>query len=163
MTRSLIFILFIVLLTVTNIVEGRCQSGKLPPFAIMQANGKIFRAYELPVRKPMVIIYFSPECDHCHILMKDFLKNEATFRRASVVMITHLAVGKVAQFVQRYALNKYPNVFVGTEGTWLFVKNYYKIIEMPFIALHDSNGSLVKIFREEGTLPDVVKQLNNLK
>jgi thioredoxin-related protein len=163
MIKSLILIVSIFFLTVLNTVEGHCQSGKLPPFAIMQANGKIFRAFELPAGKPMVIIYFSPECDHCDLLMKDFLKKEASFRKASVVMITHLAVGKVAKFVQRYALDKYPNVFVGTEGTWLFVKNYYNIIEMPFLALHDSNGNLVRMFREEGTLPDLVKHLNNLK
>jgi hypothetical protein len=163
MIRSLLIIISILILTVTNNVQGHCQSGKLPPFAIMQANGKIFRAHELPMGKPIVIIYFSPECDHCDILMKDFLKKEASFRKASVVMITHLAVGKVAQFVQQYALNKNPNVFVGTEGTWLFVKNYYKIIEMPFMALHDSNGNLVNTFREDGGLPDLVRQLDHLK
>ena len=162
MTRSLIVIVSIVFLSVTNTLEGHCQRGKLPPFAMMQANGKIFRAHELPMGKPMVIIYFSPECDHCDILMKEFLKREAAFRKTSVVMITHLAVDKVAKFVKQYALTNYANVYVGTEGTWLFVKNYYKIVEMPFIALHDRNGNLVKLFREEGALPHVVKQLDHL-
>ena len=163
MIRSLIVFVSILLLSFSKTIKGNCQSGKLPPFAIMQANGKIFRAHELPVGKPMLIVYFSPECDHCDILMKDLLKMEANFRKSSVVMITHLAVDKVSKFVQKYGLSKYPNVYVGTEGTWLFVKNYYKILEMPFIALHDKNGNLVKMYREEGALPGLVKQLDNLK
>jgi hypothetical protein len=78
-------------------------------------------------------------------------------------MITHLPVDKVAKFVQLYSLNKYANVYVGTEGTWFFVRNYYKVVEMPFIALHDRNGNLVQMFREEGALPEMVKRMNNLK
>jgi thioredoxin-related protein len=160
--KSLIVFVSIICLTTINSIQGHCQAGKLPPFAIMQANGKIFRAHQLPVGKPIVIVYFSPECDHCDILMKDFLKKEASLREASVVMITHLAVEKVSKFVKQYGLNKYANVYVGTEGTWLFVKNYYKIVQTPFIALHDRNGNLVKLFRDEGALPDVVNQLGNL-
>jgi thioredoxin-related protein len=163
MIKTIVVVFSIVFFIVTNVVGGRGQSGKLPPFAMMQADGKIFKAQDLPVEKPIVIIYFSPECDHCETLMKDFISKEASFRKTSVVMITHLAVDKVSKFVKFYGLNKYRNVYVGTEGTWLFVKNYYKIVEMPFIALHDKHGNLIKMYREEGALPDLVKQLNSLK
>ena len=34
---------------------------------------------------------------------------------------------------------------------------------MPFIALHDKNGNVVKVYRKEGPLTDLVNQLNKLK
>lgn len=139
------------------------QTGKLPPFQMVQANGKVFRAQDLPMGKPIVIIYFSPECDHCEKMMKEFKKKEASFNKASVAMITHLPVASVAKFVQQYGLKKYSNVYVGTEGSTFFVKNYYKIEHMPFIALHDKNGNLVKEYRNEGPLTDLINQLNKPK
>ncbi len=139
------------------------QNGKLPPFAMMQPNGKVFRAQDLPMGKSVVIIYFSPECDHCEVLMKDLMKKEASFRKASVAMITYLPVDKVAKFVQQYNLNKYANIYVGTEGNSFFVRKYYKIEQMPFIALHDKNGNMVKTYRKEGALPDLINQINKLK
>ncbi len=139
------------------------QAGKLPPFKMMQENGKVFKAQDLPIGKPIVIIYFSPECDHCEKMMKELIKKKASFKKASVAMITHLAVDRVAKFVQQFGLNKYSNIYVGTEGSTFFVRNYYKIEHMPFIALHDKNGNLVKVYRKEGPLTDLVNQLNKLK
>lgn len=139
------------------------QAGKLPPFQIVQANGKIFKAQELPIGLPIVIIYFSPECDHCEKLTKELLKEETIFKKASVAMISHLPVDRISKFVQQYGLNKYSNVYVGTEGSSFFVRNYYNIEHMPFIALHDKNGNVVKLYRKEGALTDLVNQLNKLK
>ncbi len=139
------------------------QAGKLPPFRIMQSNNKVFKAEDLPMGKPIVMIYFSPECDHCHILMKDLLKRMSNFNKASIVMITHLPLSSVASFVKKYNLNKYSNVYVGTEGSTFFIKNYYKITEMPFMVLHTKNGDQVKLFREEGALPQLVADLDRLR
>lgn len=156
-----LLILLVGFLLVNTIVFS--QAGKLPPFKMMQENGKVFKAQDLPIGKPIVIIYFSPECDHCEKMMKELIKKKASFKKASVAMITHLAVDRVAKFVQQFGLNKYSNIYVGTEGSTFFVRNYYKIEHMPFIALHDKNGNLVKVYRKEGPLTDLVNQLNKLK
>ncbi len=144
-------------------VEAMGQAGKLPPFRMMQANNTVFKAEYLPMGKPIVIIYFSPECDHFLILMKDLLKGMSSFNKASVAMITHLPVSSVASLMKKYNLNKYSNVYVGTEGSTYFVRNYYKITEMPFMALYTKNGDQVKLYREEGALPRLVTELNKLK
>ena len=72
-------------LVVTN---AKAQAGKLPPFRIMQTSGKIFKAGDLPMGKPIIIIYFSPECDHCDKLMKELVKQKEEFKKASIAMIT---------------------------------------------------------------------------
>ncbi len=149
------------MLSVCSLVYA--QSGKLPPFRVVQSNGKVFKAEDLPIGKPIILIYFSPECDHCDKLMKDLMKRQANFKKASIAMITYLPVEKVSKFVQQYNLNKYPNIYVGTEGNAFFVRNYYKITDMPFIALHNKNGDVVKVYRKEGALTDLISQLDKLK
>ena len=165
MNRPLLKIIIVIALLVSTLFApaiGDAQAGKLPPFQMTLANGKVFKAQDLPIGKPIVIIYFSPECDHCEKMTKELLKKEASFKKASVAMITHLPVERVAKFVQQYGLSKYSNIFIGTEGNTFFVRKYYKIEQMPFIALHDKNGNIVKVYRKEGPLTDLVNQLNKL-
>lgn len=156
-----LIILLAVLVLVNTIVFA--QAGKLPPFRIIQANGKVFKAEDLPIGKPIIIIYFSPDCDHCNMLMKDFFKREASFRNASIAMVTYLPVDDVRKFNQKYNLSKYPNMYVGTEGSTFFLKNYYALTQMPFIALYAKNGDFVKSYTDENALPHLSYKLNHLK
>ena len=154
-------IALICLLTVSSVSFG--QQGKVPPFRMMQANGKVFKAQDLPMGKPIIIIYFSPDCDHCDKLMKDFLKRTAEFKNCSVAMITYLPIDKVTKFVKDYDLNKYQNVYVGSEGNSFFVRNYYKITDMPFAALYTKNGDLIMSYMKVATLQDLSDKLKKLK
>src|SRR5258705_13772054 len=130
--RNLMFLFFVsVGLVIFSCSKVSAQQGKLPPFRIMQSNGKVFKAEELPFEKPILIIYFSPECDHCQAFMKEFFKRAADFKKASVVMITFLPVEEVTKFVADNKVSKYPYIYVGTEEKTFFIKNYYKIMDMP--------------------------------
>ena len=142
---------------------AQAQAGKLPPFRMVQANGKIFRAEDLPIGKPIVIIYFSPDCDHCDQLVKELLKRKADFNKASIAMITYLPVDPVTKFVKAYDLNSLPNIYVGTEGSTYFLKNYYQLTSMPFMALYTKNGDLVKQYPKDEGLTDLINQLKNLQ
>jgi thioredoxin-related protein len=139
------------------------QAGKLPPFRMMQANGKVFKAEDLPIGKPIIIIYFSPDCDHCNILMRDFFKHRESFKNASIAMVTYLPVDDVRKFSQKYNVSKHTNLYVGSEGSTLFLKNYYTLTQMPFIALYTKNGDFVKSYRNEEALTDLSNRVKNLK
>lgn len=136
------------------------QSGKLPPFKMVQANGSIFKAQDLPMEKPILIVYFSPECDHCEKLMKEFFKLATSFQKASVAFITYLPVDRVSKFVNDYKLAKHPNIYSGTEGSTFFVRNYYSITEMPFAALYTKNGDVVASYGKNVDLKSLAEKLN---
>jgi thiol-disulfide isomerase/thioredoxin len=139
-----------------------CQSGKVPPFQMMQSGGKVFRAQDLPMGKPIVIIYFSPDCEECLALTSELIKREEEFKKASVAMVTYLPVEYVTRFVEKYKLNYNPNIYVGTEGSTLFLKGYYNIEKFPFMALYTKNGDLVKTYYSEHSLDDIAARLLTL-
>ena len=143
--------------------SASAQQGKLPPFRMTQANGKVFKAQDLPMGKPIIIIYFSPECDHCEKLMQALLKRTAELKKASIAMITFLPIDKVAKFSSDYKLAQYSNIYVGTEGNTFFLKNYYKLTTMPFMALYNKNGDLIKMYPKEDQLDDLCASLKQLK
>ncbi len=78
-------------------------------------------------------------------------------------MITYLPVERVAKFVKDFSLNKYANIYAGTEGNSFFVRNYYKIMDMPFAALYTKEGVFVKSYEKNIDLNDLSRRLNNLK
>lgn len=139
------------------------QPKKLPPFQMVQADGKVFKAEELPKGKPILLIYFSPDCEHCQKLMDTFFKQPAKFKKATVAMLTYLPVDKVATFVKDYPVAKYPNIYVGTEGNTLFVQRYYNLSQIPFVALYKKNGDFVTSYVREVPLKKLAAQLAQLK
>jgi hypothetical protein len=159
--NCLLFFVSLSLLLIS--VTANAQSGKVPPFRIIQSNGKIFKAEDLPLGKPIIIIYFSPECNDCQILIDKVLAKIGSFKSASIAMITYLSLESVSQFVKKNGLDKYPNIFVGTEGNSIFVMNYYNIIDFPFIALFTKNGDLIKQYHSNDVnVNDLLRRLNNL-
>jgi len=159
--RLLTFITLILLLA--SSVKANAQTNKLPPFRIMQTNGHVFKAEDLPMGKPILIIYFSPDCDDCLAFMGRFFKQINEFHNASIVMITYLSIDEVAKFSTAYKVNRYPNIIVGTEAPTIFVRNYYKIMEIPFAALYDKNGNKICSYERNISIKNLetsLKQLN---
>lgn len=120
------------------------QTGKVPPFRMVQADGEIFRAENLPFGMPIIIIYFSPDCDDCQLFVSDLLARINDFRKVSIAMITYLPVKRVWDFVVKNKLTSFSNIYVGTESSYMIVKNYYNIEQFPFVTLYNKNGDLIK-------------------
>ena len=138
-------------------------TGKVPPFRMVLKNGQVYKAENLPLGKPILIFYFSPECEECHSVLEEVLDRIVEFKSASIAMITYLSVESVAKYVDDNELEKYPNIVVGTEGNLLFVLKYYDIVQFPFIALCTKEGNLVKkYYKNQIDINDLIKNLRQL-
>ena len=140
----------------------RMNSQTIPPFKMTLSNSKIFNADDLPKNKPLVLIYFDPDCDHCQKLMDELFKKINSFKKVEMVLITFKSVTEVAAFEKKYTTSKYANMKVGTEGTLFYLKNYYKLVKMPFTALYDSKGNYSYSYRDETPLDDLINRLKGL-
>ncbi len=136
------------------------QAGKVPPFRMVKSDGKVFRAENLPLGKPIIIIYFSPDCDDCQMFISELLSRINDFRNVSIAMVTYLSVESVSEFVAKNKLTRYTDIYVGTEGSNLFIKNYYNISLFPFAALYNKNGDLIKKYNsKEINLNDLAERV----
>jgi thiol-disulfide isomerase/thioredoxin len=139
------------------------QPKKIPPFRVLLANNQIFKAEHLPPGKPVVIFYFSIECDHCKSLITEMCKKMDEFKKATIVMITFYSTADIRNFSQQFNLNKFPNIIVGTEGTGMLVRSYYHITNTPFVAFHDQLGNYIASYSNNVNLNELIKRINNLK
>ena len=133
----------------------------IPPFNLVLSDGVTsFNASNLEKNKPVMIIYFDPDCEHCTQFTRSVVKNIKLFSNTQIIMICGTgSINSVKKFVRDNALNKYPVIKVGTEGIYHTTMNFYHVYITPFTALYNSNGSLIKYYRNVPAINDLVVNL----
>src|SRR5690349_18242126 len=134
----------------------------LAPFNVTLINNKSLKAYELKKNEPVMLMYFSPECDHCKDLTTEIVKNVKSLGDKKLIMITYFPMAEVKKFANDLSLQKYPNIIVGTEGMTLVVQKHYNIRTFPFVVLYNKAGKMTKMFREQAPAADIIKAMQQL-
>lgn len=145
------------------IQELKAQSSdQLPSFKMLLSNGKFFSASELPKDKPLVLIYFAPDCEHCQVLLNEFFQKIDSFKKVQVVLVTFKPADELAAFEKRYGTNRYENIKLGTEGTTFYLRQFFKLQNTPFTALYNKQGKLVYSYRKETSVQDLINRMKQL-
>src|SRR5665213_4579550 len=73
-------------------------------------NEKNFTAKNVSQTKPVIIIYFAPDCEHCRNLIKAVLSKSQNFRNAQVILVSFEPLTMIISFEKEFDLKKYPNI-----------------------------------------------------
>jgi peroxiredoxin len=161
-TISLIFFLKRNFLLLAILFSFTASAQTVPPFKIKLTNGMVFSASHLAKNKPLILIYFDPDCDHCKILMDQFFKNIYESKNAQIVLVTFKSLKEVKDFEKNYKTALYKNIKVGIEDPIFYFRYYFKLQILPFTALYDRNGKLVYSWRKETPVNDLLARLKKL-
>jgi protein-disulfide isomerase len=163
MKQTLLLITLIFSLTTLKAQNTANNITNIPPYKILTKDSVFITPANLKKGKPVVIVYFSPDCTHCQHFTEELKskmdsekkKGTNTFRNAQIVMITFTAVLNMKLFYIDYELAKYPNIIMGTEGTTYTVLRYFGVKSTPYIAVYGKNGKLVQGFEKIPKMEDV--------
>jgi len=161
MIRKLLILAMLLGAGIAGHAQTAIGSGKIAPFQIRLTNGQQFTSSQLAAG-PVVLVYFSPDCDHCQDFTKDMLKNYNVIANKQVVMVTFQNMDMLKPFVKQYSLGNYTNIKVGTEGTTYLVQRYYQIRSFPYIAIYDKKGNLVKTYEGEQPHAEIFKTMKSI-
>jgi thiol-disulfide isomerase/thioredoxin len=129
-------------------LQGFAQSNSsIAPFKIRLTNGRGYTYQQLPKNKPVILVYFSPTCEHCKVFTENMLKRMDKFNDVQLVMMSYEDIKEVKSFDDIYKLSNHQNIKVGSEGYTFVVQKYYNIQRFPFVAEYDKYGKLKKIIR----------------
>jgi thiol-disulfide isomerase/thioredoxin len=157
------YIVGMILLLFAIILPFSGNSQTLPAFKMKLSDGKILSSSEVSNKKPLVIIYFAPDCEHCQILMNGLFKRINEFKNTDILMVTFESDAAVAGFVKQYQTVKYPNIKVGIEMPVFFFRMYYHLDHTPFTALFDKNHKLITSYKDFTPLDDLINHLKMLE
>ena len=131
-----------------------------PPVDLLQLNNQPLTKKDLPKGKASMVFYFSPDCDHCQDQVKDMLPRMKDFEKVHILMVTHQPAEMLQKFYTEYHLNNYKNIQVGRDSKFL-LPPFYKIRSLPYLALYDKQGRLIRTFEGNVKVDVLLKAYNN--
>lgn len=132
------------------------QTKKLPDFEIETVGKGLFKKAQIKKNTPVVIMFFSPGCDHCINQFEAMKKRIAEFKNIQIVMATYQPIEELAVFNKKYQLQKYPNIVTGRDVNYFFPP-FFEISNFPYMAFYDKNGKLVTAFEGNMTVDNMLK------
>jgi thioredoxin-related protein len=121
----------------------------LPPFHLLKLDSSGYLTKE-DVKKNhrSIIMFFSPDCDHCKHQTESILSDFSKFKDIEIIMATYQPFEELKEFNTHYRMFEHPNVKLGRDEKF-FLPPFYKIKNLPYLALYDKKGNLITTF--EGT------------
>lgn len=163
--------LILLLICVTTINAQRTDTIKsIPHYKVLTKDSTYITDANLKKGKPVMIIYFAPDCSHCQQLTYEFqdeFKKEAkkhsnTLKHVQIMMITWQQIKAIQAFYKDFGLEKYPNITVGTEGNTMTLLHFYKVTTTPYIAIYSKNGQLTKAFEKVPKFEEIIAELKKV-
>lgn len=131
-----------------------------PPLNLLLLDSSsTFTKAQFKKNKPVFLILFSPDCDHCKHETEDIIRNIDKLKDVHIVMATSQPFEKMKEFYKNYKLEQYKNITVGRDRQYMLI-SYFDISSLPMIAIYDKKHKLIK--RHEGTM-SVADMLTYLK
>lgn len=118
----------------------------IPDFKINTApDSSFFGNEQLKKNEPFMIMFFSPDCDHCQKQTKDLLAYKNELKDLQIIMVSALSYNDSKNFYNEYGLASMPNVKLGTDPSYQ-MRKIYRLQTMPAMYVYDKNGTLAKAF-----------------
>jgi thioredoxin-related protein len=122
-----------------------------PPFKLLLTDSSsIFTDKDLKKNMPVLIMVFSPDCEHCQHHAEEMINNREKFKNIQIVMASVYPISKLKEFYIHYQLDKMDHLTIGQDREFI-LGTFYKMKSMPFLAFYDKKGKLIDVF--EGALP----------
>lgn len=135
----------------------------LPTFELLMSDSStIFSTYYIPEGKPIVLIYFSPDCDHCMDFTKSLLEKKDNIKSTRIYMATPMSLPAMQEFYDKLELKKHKNLKMGKDFRYFCIR-FFGIDSFPFIAVYGSDKKLVQAFHGGVKVDDVLKAVERGK
>lgn len=121
----------------------------IPPFKLLALDSSTYLTpADLKKNRKTIVMYFSPDCEHCKHQTEAFLADWEAFKDLNIVMATYQPFGEMKEFNTHYKMYEHSNVKIGRDEKFV-LPPFYKIHSLPYLALYDKKGNLITTF--EGT------------
>jgi thioredoxin-related protein len=119
------------------------KSPYIPAFNIRKVpDSSSFTNTMLQKKKPTILIFFDPDCDHCQEATKKLTAKIDLLKGAQVLMVTVMDFKRTQKFYDTYKIADYPNITI-TRDAAFDLPRFYQVGSIPDIYVYDKNGKLL--------------------
>jgi hypothetical protein len=116
---------------------------------LLTDSSRYFTKDDLAKKKAVMIMLFSPDCEHCQHKTEEIIKHIDAFEKVQILMSTTLPFDKMVEFYNKYDLKRFDNIIMGKDINYL-LPTFYDIRNLPFLAFYNKKKELISVF--EGAL-----------
>ena len=128
----------------------------IPPFTLLDIDSTNFTRDNLAKNKATLIMFFSPDCPHCQHQTTDLLADMDKLKNVQIIMATYQPMEELKLFNEQYKLFNYNNIKIGRD-TKFFFPPFYRMKNLPYLALYDKHGKLLTTFDGNVKMDKLIK------
>jgi thioredoxin-related protein len=118
----------------------------IPPFHLLKPDSTTYLTKDnLKKHHRTLVMVFSPDCDHCKHQTEALLEQMDKFKDVEIVMATYQPFEEMKQFNTYFRIFDHPNIKIGRDEKFFLIP-FYKVRNLPYLALYDKNGNLITTF-----------------
>lgn len=141
--------------TEDTVIHPYQKNPKLPAFRLLSMDSSsVFNTYNIPSGKPIILIYFGPECEHCQRFTEGMLKSIDSLKDFRIYMFTFANLTQLKGFYEKYHLSQYKNITMGKDYEFFF-PSFYGARFVPYIAVYDKHKHFSKKFEGSATVTEL--------
>ena len=133
------------------------DSSHIPAFTVLKLDSTYTNDRVIPKNKPVIIVYFSPECGHCQLTAQEFSEKMKNMRKYFFVWVSYYPLPEIKEFAKKFSLQQFNNIIIGRDPNYL-IPSYYRVKFTPFIAVYNKDHHLLQTY-EKGTEADTIINL----
>lgn len=128
-------------------INYKKRGAAIPPFTLEAANGQILTNAVLRPGRPVLLMIFSPDCEHCSHKLDTLSALGGGFKSTQVLLVTELRnKANFAPFMKKKGLNKLPQFKNAGLDRGDLIANVYTYQLLPQYNFYNAQGKLVKTF-----------------
>ena len=159
-----------ILFNISSLAQTDTLQPKLPPFMklpevpsykiLLMDSATYAYKYQLKKNKPVVVVYFSPDCDHCQQETRRITDSMQLLKNIQFVFVSYAPFPQLKKFYEEYGLNRFKNVIYGRDEQFFFPR-FYDVKFTPFVAVYGPDWKLIRVFEGGSTVAKLLAVLNN--
>jgi thiol-disulfide isomerase/thioredoxin len=129
---------------------------QLPVFKLYTVpDSTAFTNEQLKKNKPVVLMFFSPDCDHCQKETKELLAYKEELKDLQIVMASPAAFAEIKSFYEDYNIVSMNNIIMGKDQNYALGMKY-QLRTYPSVFVYDAKGILAKAFIGNVSVPSIL-------
>jgi hypothetical protein len=156
---TLLIVTFLVLTFRKHASNNRIKDklSRVPDIYLLKLDSTKFNLNSLE-QKPLVLIHFNSECDHCQREAIDLQKHLKDFSNTNVVFMSSEETSKISKFANHFELINYSYIYF-TKLIPEQSDTTFGNLSIPHTFIYGNDENLIKEFRGETSAKEILRCL----
>lgn len=136
------------------------KNQTLPDFNITRLDRTLFNTRDIPKGRKLMVIIFSPDCEHCKNFTKRILTGIDSLKSIDFYFVTPVHdTNALRRYYTDFNMGGYKNIKIVGRDAEFFLTDFYMAKHFPWPMLYDEHKKLIKIFDSETYTGDIYKYI----